>query len=83
MAGAGEALIDALAVEAVELGGAGDRLGGFLRDDLELGLGMGQRDLDIEPGLPAVLLAVEGADPGIGNPRCGRQFIAHAVVLFA
>ena len=81
MAGAGETLIDALAVEAAELCGAGDRLGGFLGDDAELGLGTGQRDLDIEPGLPAVLLLVEGADAGIGNPRGGRQFVAHAVVL--
>src|SRR5206468_4317540 len=57
-----------------------DRLGGLLRDDAELGLGMGQRDLDIEPGLPAVFLLVEGADAGIGNPRGGRQFVAHWVI---
>src|ERR1041384_1432541 len=67
VAGARKTLVDALAVEAVEARCQCDRVGGLLRDDFELGLGARQRDLDIEPGLPAVLLAVEGADAGIGN----------------
>ena len=83
MAGAGEALVDAGAVEQVEAGGAGDRLGRLLGDDAELGLRPGQRDLDIEPGLPAVLLLVERADAGIGDARGGRQFVAHRIILLS
>ena len=80
VAGAGEALVDALAVEQVEPRRGGDRLGRLVRDDAELGLRLGQRGLDIEPGLPAVFHAVEGADAGIGHPRGGRQFVAHRAV---
>jgi len=81
VAGAREPLVDALAVEEVEAGGAGDSLGRFLRDDAELGLRAGQRDLDIEPGLPAVFLLVEGADAGVRNARGSRQFVAHGIIL--
>ena len=56
VAGAGEALVDARAVQQLEPRRGGDRLGRLVRDDAEFGLRAGQRDLDIEPGLPAVLL---------------------------
>jgi hypothetical protein len=81
VAGAREAFVDALAVEQFEACRARDRLGGLLRDDVELGLGARQRRLDIKPGLPTVLLLVKRADAGIGNPRGGRQFVAHDVIL--
>ena len=80
VAGAGKPLVDARAVEQVEPRRGGDRLGRLVRDDAELGLRLGQRDLDIEPGLPAVFDAVEGADAGIGHARGGRQFVAHSPV---
>jgi hypothetical protein len=78
VAGTGETLVDAAPVEQVETGGGGDRLGRLGRDDAEFGLRPGQRDLDIEPSLPAVFDAVEGADAGIGYARGGRQFVAHS-----
>ena len=77
VAGAGEALVDAGAVEEFEMRRPRDRLGRRLRDDAELGLRLGQCRLDIEPGLPAVFLAIERADAGSDDARGGRQFIAH------
>ena len=64
------------AVHQRELGLGGDRLGRRAGDDAELGLGARQRDLDVEPGLPAVLQAVERAQAGIGDARGGGQRIA-------
>ena len=76
VAGAGEAFVDARAVHQLEPRLGGDRLGRLGRDDAELGLGAGQRGLDIEPGLPAVLQAIEGADAGIGHAGRGREGVA-------
>jgi hypothetical protein len=75
--GALEALVDPGAVEPLEPGGGADRRGRRRRHDAELGLGLGQRRLDLEPGLPAVFLGIEGADAGVLDPRRGRQLVAH------
>jgi hypothetical protein len=72
MAGAGKALIDPGTVEKFEPGLGRDRVGRLLRDDAELGLGFGQGRLDIEPGLPSVLLGIKRADPRIRNPGRSR-----------
>ena len=80
VAGAGEALVDARAIEQLQPRGARDRLGGIGGDDAEFGLRAGQRDLDVQPGLPAVLQPVQRADAGIGNARGSRE-IAHGVSL--
>src|SRR5262249_53284661 len=52
-------------------------------DDAEFGLRLGESDLDIEPGLPAVFQAEEGADPRVRDPCGGRERIAHAVTSLA
>ncbi len=71
VAGAGEAFVDAGAVHVVQARGTGDGFGGSGWDDAELGLGAGQRDLHVEPGLPAVFQAIEGADAGVGDAGGG------------
>ena len=76
VAGAGEAFVDARAIHQLEPGLGGDRLGGVSWDDAELGLGAGQGGLDIEPGLPAVLQSIEGADAGVGDAGRGRESVA-------
>jgi hypothetical protein len=42
----------------------------------------GQRDLDVEPCLPAVLQPVERADAGVLYAAGGRAFVAHATFPF-
>ena len=76
VAGAGEALVDARAIQQFQPRRARDRLGGIGGDDAEFGLRAGQRDLDVQPGLPAVLQPVQRADAGIGDARGSRE-IAH------
>ena len=84
VAGAGEALVDARAVHQVELRRRGDRLGRLGGNDAELGLRVGQRRLDIEPGLPAVLHAIEGPRmPGSETRGRGRQRVASGVIAVA
>ena len=61
--------------------GFGNRVGCLFRDDPEFGLRVGERGFDIEPGLPAILQPIEGADAGVGDARGGRQFIAHRFLL--
>ena len=75
--GAGETLVEPGAVQQLVMRRLGDGLGRLLGDDAELGLRLGQRRLDIEPGLPAVLQPIQRADAGVGNPGGGRQFVAH------
>jgi hypothetical protein len=65
MTGACEPLVDPRAVEQFEAGGPRDRLRGARGDDAQLLLRLGERRLDIEPSLPAVLQLIEGADTGI------------------
>ena len=77
VAGAGKALVDAGTVEQFEPGRARDRLRRPLGDDAEVLLRLSQRRLDLEPGLPAALLAIERADAGIGHPCRRRQFVGH------
>src|SRR5687768_10505911 len=76
MPGAREAFLDARAVEQLEFRAAGDRFGGFARDDAELGLRPRERGFDIEPGLPAVLLSIERADAGIADACGGGLLVA-------
>ena len=76
VAGAREALVDARAVHQLQPRLRGDRLGRFGRNDAEFGLRAGQRDLDVEPGLPAVLQPIERADAGVGDARGGREGVA-------
>jgi hypothetical protein len=75
VAGACEALVDALAVEQRELRLGSDRLGCFGGDDAQLGLRPCQSGLDVEPGLPAVFQPVERTDAGFADARGGRQGI--------
>jgi hypothetical protein len=70
--GAREAFHDAPAVEEFEARGFFDLGCRLLRDDAQFGLRLGERRLDIEPGLPAVLLPVQRADAGIGDARRRR-----------
>lgn len=75
--GARKSLVDAGAVEEFEMRRPPDRLGRRVGDDAELGLRLGQCRLDIEPGLPAIFLAIERSDAGVRHARGGWQFIAH------
>ena len=81
MAGAGEAFVDALAVHQLELRICSNRLRGLGGDDAELGLGVGEGGLDVEPGLPAVLQPIERAHAGIGDAGCGRKSVGHGPSL--
>jgi len=81
VAGAGETFVDLFAVHQLEPRLGRDRLGRRRRNDAELGLGAGQRHLDVEPGLPAVLQAVERAHPRIGDAARGGQRVAHMTLL--
>src|SRR5215471_19547144 len=77
VAGARQPLVDSRPVEQLQARRARDRLGRRLRDDAEFALRLGERGLDIEPSLPPVFPAVEGADARIRHARSGREFIAH------
>src|ERR1700719_2660094 len=81
VAGAGEPFVDAGPVEQVEMCGASDRLGCAAGDDGQFLLRLGERRFDIEPSLPAVFEAVEGADTGVGDARGSRQFITHGLLF--
>ena len=81
VAGAGQALVDARAIQEFQPRGAGDCFGGVRRDDADFGLRAGQRDLHIEPGLPAVLQPIQRADARIRDACGRRQLIAHRVSL--
>ena len=70
VAGAREAFVDARAIEQLQSGSPRDRLGRIVRNDAQLRLRPGERDLDVEPGLPAVLQAIQCADAGIRHARC-------------
>jgi hypothetical protein len=58
-----------------------DRLCGALRDDPQLLLRLGERRLDVEPGLPPVFEAIERADTRIRHAGGGREFVSHVVSL--
>ena len=72
MASAREAFIDPGAVHQGQFRFRGDRLGGGGGDDAELGLGSGQRGLNVKPGLPAIFQLVERADAQIRNAGGGQ-----------
>src|SRR5271167_2864682 len=77
MAGAGEPLVDARTIEQFEPCGSRDRRGRALGDDPQLLLRLGERRLDIEPSLPAVLQPIERADAGIRYAGGGWEFVTH------
>jgi hypothetical protein len=77
VAGAREPLVDPRAVEQFQMGGARDRRGRALRDDPQLLLRLGERRLDIEPGLPAVFQAIERANAGVGHTGGSWEFVTH------
>ena len=77
VAGAGEAFIDAGAIQQFQASGVGDRLGSLVRNDAKTRLGARQSDLDVEPRLPAILQAIQCSDAGIGNTGGGRQNVTH------
>lgn len=76
MAGTRQSGPDRRHVEQGELRVAPDLAGGVTRDDPELGLGLGQGRLHVEPGLIARRLAEERAHPGIGD-AVGCRFLDH------
>ena len=76
VAGAGEAFVDARPVHQLELRLGRDRLGRVGRDDAQFCLGAGQRGLDVEPRLPAVLQAIESTDAGIRYAGRCREGVA-------
>jgi len=79
VAGAREALVDARAVEQFKMRGVPNRCGRALGYDPQLLLRAGQRRLDVEPSLPAVLELVQRTDAGVGNTGGGRQFVTHGL----
>ena len=58
-------------------------VGGLGRDHADLGLRVGERDLDVEPGLPAGLALEERADAGVADAQVGGLFQAHHGLLDA
>src|SRR5262249_45827407 len=79
--GARKTLVEPRAVQKLVMRGFGNRVGRLLWDDPEFGLSFGERGFDIEPGLPAILQPLEGADARVGDARGSRQFIAHGAFL--
>jgi len=79
--GARKTLVEASAVKKLVMRGFGNRVGCLLGDDPEFGLRVGERGFDVEPGLPAVLQPIEGADARVGDARGGGQFVAHDAFL--
>src|SRR5262245_18886020 len=77
MSGALEPLLDARAVQQVEACRRGDGLGRFAWNDFELCLRVGQRRLDVEPSLPAVLACIDGPYAWILDPCGRRKGVAH------
>jgi hypothetical protein len=77
VAGAGESLVDPGTVHEVQPGFRGDHLGRRGGNDPQVRLRPGQRDLDVEPGLPAVLQSIERADARIRDSGGGRECVAH------
>ncbi len=77
MAGAGEPLVHPRAVEQFEVRGAPDRRRCARGNDPQLLLRLGERRLDVEPGLPAVLQPIKRADTGIRHAGGGREFVSH------
>ena len=73
----------ALEVEQLEPRLALDLLGGCGGNHADLGLGAGQRDLDIEPRLPARVAREKLPDPGIADAQRARSFSGHRVLLAA
>ncbi len=72
MTGAGKAFIDAGTIHLWKLRSGGDRLGCINRNDPKSGLCPSERDLYVQPGLPAVFQAIQRADAGILHARGGR-----------
>jgi hypothetical protein len=62
-------------VQVLQVGLTGDLLGGGLRDDAQLGLGLGQRGLHVEPGLEARGLGEQGPHAGVVDPQGGRLLL--------
>ncbi len=75
--GASEPLVDPRAVQQFHPRPARNRLGGIARNDAQLGLRPGQRDLHVQPGLPAILQAIQRPDAGIRYACRSWKLIAH------
>ena len=75
--GAGKPLVDPRPIQQFQPRRPGDRLRGVGWNNAQLRLRPCQRDLDVEPRLPAVLQPVQGPDAGIRNAGRGWQLIAH------
>ena len=73
VAGARETFVEPGAVHQVVMRRLYDGRGGFVGDDAEFGLRLGQRRLDIEPGLPAVLQPIKRANAGVGDAGGGGR----------
>jgi hypothetical protein len=66
---------DGVMVQQLKPGLARDLLGGGGGDDAKLGLGLGQRRLDIEPRLPAGRLGEQGTHARVWDAQGGGFFL--------
>ena len=78
-----QALGHAVEVEQLEPRPALDLRRGRLGNHADLGLGPGERDLDVEPRLPARLAREEIADAGVADTQRGRSVFGHRAPLDA